>query len=128
MNPDAQGTVYPAVEFLVEPQRVDAFRRVFGQAAGVPPTFLTAAEFTAFPAVLGDPNLGLDFSRVVHGSQEYEYQRPLREGETLSVVARIGSIRRKGDTAFLTIIMDVFGDDGALAATAISVMIERAAG
>jgi hypothetical protein len=128
MNPDAQGTVYPAVEFVVEPQRVAAFRRVFGQAAGVPPTFLTAAEFTAFPAVLGDPNLGLDFSRVLHATQEYEYQRPLREGETLSVVARIASIRRKGDNAFLTIVMDVFGDDGALAATATSVMIERAAG
>jgi hypothetical protein len=128
MNPDAQGTVYPAVEFVVEPQRVAAFRRVFGQAAGVPPTFLTAAEFTAFPAVLGDPNLGLDFSRVLHATQEYEYQRPLREGETLSVVARIGSIRRKGDNALLTIVMEVFGDDGALVATATSVMIERAAG
>jgi MaoC dehydratase-like protein len=126
MNPDAQGTVYPPVPFVVEPQRVAAFRRVFGQASGVPPTFLTAAEFTAFPAVLGDPNLALDFSRVLHGSQEYEYQRPLREGETLSVVARIGSIRRKGENAFLTIVMDVFGDDGALAATATSVMIERA--
>jgi hypothetical protein len=77
---------------------------------------------------IGDPNLALDFTRVLHGSQEYEYRRPLREGETLHIVARIGSIRRKGENAFLTVVMDMFGDDGALAATATSVMIERAAG
>ena len=63
--------------------------------AGVPPTFVTAAEFTVFPQVMGDPNLGLDFTRVVHGSQEYVYERPLREGETLAVRARIDAIRTK---------------------------------
>ena len=48
--------------------------------------------------MIGDPNLGLDFTRVLHGSQEYFYERPLREGETLNVRARIESIRHKGGT------------------------------
>ena len=89
MNPAAEGTVYPDVAFTVDPARVAAFREVFGQTEGVPPTFVTAAEFTVFPQVMGDPNLGLDFTRVVHGSQEYVYERPLREGETLAIRARI---------------------------------------
>ena len=89
--------MYPDVAFTIEPARVAAFREVFGQTEGVPPTFVTAAEFTVFPQVMGDPNLGLDFTRVVHGSQEYVYERPLREGETLAIRARIDAIRSKGD-------------------------------
>jgi acyl dehydratase len=125
MNSEAEGTSYPGIEFVVDPGRVAAFRAVFGQDHGMPPTFLTAAEFAAFPQVLNDPILDLDFTRVVHGSQEYEYVRPLREGERLTVRPRIASIRSKGGSGFLTVVMEVFGEDGELAATAKSVMIER---
>jgi hypothetical protein len=125
MNPDATGTVYPDVEFSVDPVRLDAFRRLFGQNAGIPPTFLTAAEFTVFPQVIGDPRLGLDFSRVLHGTQSYGFRRPLVEGESLTVRARIDSIKVRAGTGFLTIVMEMFGSDGELAATATSMMIER---
>src|SRR5262245_65101865 len=126
MNPAAEGTVYPDVPFTVDPERVAAFRKVFGVREGVPPTFVTAAEFTVYPQVIGDPNLGLDFTRVVHGSQEYVYERPLREGETVMVRARIASIRTKGDTGFLTVVMELRGEDDALVCTARSQMVERA--
>jgi hypothetical protein len=126
MNPAAEGRVYPDVLFVVDPARVAAFREVFGVDAGVPPTFVTAAEFTVFPRVIGDPNLGLDFTRVLHGSQEYAYERPLVEGETLSVRARIESIRQKGATGFLTVVMELRDDDGQLVCTARSQMVERA--
>lgn len=125
MNADAEGTVYPPIEFVVDPARVAAFRAVFGQGTGVPPTFLTAAEFAAFPAVLEDPNLELDFSRVLHGSQEYEYARPLREGERLEIRPRIESIRRKGGNSFMTVLMEAYEPAGELVASARSVMIER---
>jgi len=126
MNPAAEGTVYPDVSFVVDPARVAAFREVFGVGDGVPPTFVTAAEFTVFPHVIDDPALGLDFSRVLHGSQEYVYERPLREGETLSVRARIDSIRHKGDTGFLTVVMELRDDEDRLVCTARSQMVERA--
>jgi len=126
MNPAAQGTVYPDVPFTVEPDRVAAFRELFGASDGVPPTFLTAAEFTVFPRVIGDPNLGLDFTRVLHGSQEYVYERPLREGETLNVRARIESIRHKGGTGFLTVVMELLDDEDRLVCTARSQMVETA--
>lgn len=127
MNPAAEGTVYPDVPFVVDPARVEAFRSVFGMATGVPPTFVTAAEFAVFPQVMGDPNLGLDFSRVVHGSQGYAYERPLVEGETLTVRARIDSIRATGSTGFLIVVMELFDAAGALVCTARSQMVERAA-
>jgi len=127
VNPAAEGTVYPDVTFVVDPVRVAAFRQVFGAAAGVPPTFVTAAEFAAFPQVLGDVNLALDFSRVVHGSQDYDFARPIREGETLTVRARIDSIRTKSTNGFLAIVMELLDADGELVCTARSQMIERGA-
>jgi hypothetical protein len=127
MNPEAEGTVYPEVAFVVEPERVAAFRAVFGQDEGVPPTFLTAAEFTVLPRVIADPRLGLDFTRVLHATQEYVYERPVRVGETLTVRARIDGVKRKGINGFLTVVMEFLDEGGAPVATARSTMVERGA-
>jgi acyl dehydratase len=127
MDPSAEGTVYPDVIFVVDPARVAPFRAVFGLDAGVPPTFVTAAEFAVFPQILSDPRLGVDFARIVHGSQEYVFERPLREGETLTVRARVASIRQKGATGFLTIETELLDAAGRVVCTARSQMVERAA-
>ena len=81
-----------------------------------------------FPQVIGDPELAFDFRRVVHGSQVYEYPRPLQLGETLMVQARIASIRQKGGNGFLVVEMQMNGADGAVVAVARSTMIERTSG
>jgi hypothetical protein len=126
MDPAAQGITYPDTPFTVEPARVAAFRLAVGQdPPGVPPTFLTAAEFTVFPRVIGDPRLALDFTRVVHGTQEYDIERPLAEGETLTIRTRIDQVKVRGGTGFLTIVTELLDDEGALVATARSQMIER---
>ena len=125
MNAEAEGTVYPEVRFVVDGEQVAAFRDLFGIDHGVPPTFVTAAEFAALPTVLTDPALAIDFTRVVHGSQEYEYRRPPRVGETLRVRARIASIRHKGGTGFMTIAMDLVDADGRPVCTVRSQMLER---
>jgi acyl dehydratase len=127
MNPAVQGKVYPEVPFVVDAARVAAFRAVVGQGSGVPPTFVTAAEFSVFPAIVGDPELELDFTRVVHGTQEYVYARPLVEGETLTVRPRIESIRGRGGNGFLTVVMELVGANGEIVCTARSMMIQRAA-
>lgn len=125
MNSAVEGKVYPPTTFEVTPARVEAFRDIFGLSEGVPPTFATVAEFAAFPPLIDDPELGLDFSRVLHGSQEYEYRRPLLEGETLTVTLRIDSIKLKGGNGFLSLVMDLVGVDGVTACTARSTLIER---
>ena len=127
MNVDATGTVYPPVPFVVDPERVAAFRAVFGIDEGVPPTFATAAEFAVLPQVLADPALGVDFTRVVHGWQEYAYLRPLREGESLQAIPRVESVRQKGGAGFMTLAIDLVDVDGRVVCTARSQMIERSA-
>lgn len=125
MNQTAEGKTYEPVPFEITDERVRAFHDLFGGPPGVPPTFLTAAEFTVFPEVIGDPELALDFRNVVHGSQEYEFQRPLRLGERLTIQARIVSIRQKGGNGFLVVEMRLNGVDGEMVAVARSTMIER---
>ena len=125
VNQAAEGKTYEPVAFDIDEARVRAFNDLFGGSDGVPPTFLTAAEFTVFPMVIGDPELALDFRKVVHGSQEYEFRRPLQLGETLTVHARIASIRQKGGNGFLVVEMRMNDVAGETVATARATMIER---
>lgn len=125
VNPAAQGKTYPDVAFELDAKLIRGFAELFGDPARIPPTVLTAAEFAVIPAIVGDPELGLDFTRVVHGSQEYEYRRPLAVGEQFVARARLASIRLRGDTGFLTIETELVGEDGSVAAVGRSLMIER---
>ena len=43
--------------------------------------------------VVADPQLGLDYSRVVHGDQKFAYNRPVRAGDRLTVTSTIETIR-----------------------------------
>jgi len=107
---------------------VNVFRAAIGEESDiVPPTFATAAEFTVMPFIVGDAELGLDFTRVVHAEQEYEWHRRFRMGETLTARSRIASIRQKAGNGFLTIETEVFDRDGGLVVLARATMIERGA-
>jgi acyl dehydratase len=125
VNQAAEGKTYEPVAFDIDGVRVRAFHDLFGGPPGVAPTFLTAAEFIVFPQIIGDPELALDFRKVVHGSQEYEFHRPLQLGETLTAHAHIASIRRKGGNGFLVVEMRMNDVAGETVATARATMIER---
>jgi uncharacterized protein YbjQ (UPF0145 family) len=75
---------------------------------------------------VADPELGMDFSRVLHGTQRYAYERPLREGETLAIRSTIESIRSLGANALLVLATELVEPDGAVVCKAWSTLIERA--
>ena len=125
MNAATEGKVYPAVEVEVESQRLKDFRAVFDQAEGVPPTFVTTIEYLAFAQVVADAELALDFGHVVHGAQEFDHRRPVREGETVTATIRIDSIRAIGANGFLVVVTDIVDEDGELICVAKSTMVER---
>jgi acyl dehydratase len=125
MNAAVVGKTYPETTFTVDPDRVEAFRAVFDADEGVPPTFVTAAEFEVIPRIVDDPELDLDFTRVLHGNQEYAFRRPLRVGETLTVRSGIESIRELGGNGFLVIATALVDAGGEVVCTARATMIER---
>ncbi|GBC87444.1 hypothetical protein HRbin12_01450 [bacterium HR12] len=128
LNPALEGKTYPPLRFLVDAERVRRFAAAIGaDEGGVPPTFATAPEIEAGLArVVADPELGLDFARVVHGEQAYEWRRPLRVGETLEVRSTIESVRTKGGHGFLTIRTEMLDGDGVTVVVARSTLVERA--
>lgn len=127
MNRALEGKVYPAVGFTVSSGQVDRFSAVVGNDGSfVPPIFVTAAEVAAMAQVIADPDLGLDFARVVHGEQEYEWRRPIAVGDELVAAPRIASIRSKGGHEFLTIETEMRDASGEPVVLARNVLIVRA--
>ena len=94
------GRTYPAVKFEIEPERVAAFARAIGADPddGVPPTFAALYSLgVTVPHLFGDEEAAVDFSRLLHAEQEFEWTRHPRVGETVVSRGRVASdISRRG--------------------------------
>ncbi|MEU9552076.1 MaoC family dehydratase N-terminal domain-containing protein [Streptomyces werraensis] len=92
-----------------------------------PPTFVFAITFKAAGQVVADPQLGLDYSRVVHGDQKFAYNRPVRAGDRLTVTSTIETIRRMAGNDILDIRGEVHDQNGEHVVTAWTKLVARAA-
>src|SRR5262245_61987668 len=76
-----------------------AKRGPFG-AIVAPPTypiaFMTQAMSGGMDTFL---ELGLNFMTLIHGEQEFEYRRPIRAGETLTLTGRIADVYEKSGSS-----------------------------
>jgi len=123
------GTTYPPVRFPVSAERVAAFARAVGHTGdGVPPTFATAPEIEAMRAAIEDPELGLDFARVVHTEQTYEWSRPIAVGDVLTATASIESIRSKAGSELLVLATEILDEAGGHVASARCTLVVRPVG
>jgi hypothetical protein len=93
-----------------------------------PPTFAIIVSFLAASAVVSDPDLGLDYSRVVHGEQRFTYSRPITAGDQLVATATIENLRIAAGNDMVTTRTDITTTDGAHVVTATAVIVSRAAG
>lgn len=92
-----------------------------------PPTFVFSLTYRAAGQVVRDPELGLDYSRVVHGDQRFHYTRPVRAGDRLSVVSTIESIKSLAGNDVLTVRGEVTDAAGEHVVTARTMLVARAA-
>lgn len=90
-----------------------------------PPTFPIVFSMSAAREVFTDPDLGLDFSMVVHGEQRFEYERPIYAGDLLHTTTTITEIRSVGGNEFLTLRSDVTDAKGELVCRAYNMIVER---
>lgn len=66
------------------------------KAALAPPTYPIAFMIQALSGgASAFEELGLSFMTLIHGEQEFEYTRPIRAGERLTLTGRIGDIYEK---------------------------------
>jgi hypothetical protein len=90
-----------------------------------PPTFAIVLTNSGVRQLVEDPELGLDFSRVVHGDQRFAYHRPINAGDLLTCVSVIEEITSRGGHDFLLARTDVTGEDGGLVVTGWSRLVVR---
>ncbi|MDP9951439.1 MULTISPECIES: MaoC family dehydratase N-terminal domain-containing protein [Streptomyces] len=111
------------------PAYVDAeAARALGHADVIaPPTFVFSITYRAAGQVVQDPQLGLDYSRVVHGDQKFSYVRPVRAGDRLTVTSTIESIKSMAGNDVIDIRGDVHDETGELVVTALTKLVARAA-
>jgi len=110
-----EGKTYPAVTSVIEPERVAAFARAIGAdpADGVPPTFAAVYALGATaPLLFGDPEADVDFAKLLHADQEFEWERHPSPGQTVVSTGRVVSdISRRG-MRFLTFETQTTAEDG----------------
>lgn len=91
-----------------------------------PPTFLTTLGLSlGGPSPISDPDVGVDYSRVVHGEQRFVHHRPARPGDVLTATTTITDIRDAGSNELLSMEMEIRTTDGELVCTAYNLVVSR---
>jgi acyl dehydratase len=142
LNQALKGKEYEPVRFEVTRDHVMSFadsigeeRPIFRDAEAArdagygeqvaPPTFVTTMQIMTSGQVVLDQALGLDYSRVVHGEQSYEWRRPIVVGDALSAIPRIADIYAKGPNEFLVIEAEIRDAAGEVVVVGRSTLLSR---
>ncbi|WP_167051191.1 MaoC family dehydratase N-terminal domain-containing protein [Salinibacterium sp. ZJ77] len=143
VNPELQGRSYPATApYLVGREKVREFARAVladsplnhdpeaARAAGyadvvAPPTFPVVVQEHALAQLLSDPEARIDFSRVVHGDQRFQYSRPIVAGDELTAVLTVTSVKSLGGHSMVTADTLIADSEGTHVVTATSTLVVR---
>jgi acyl dehydratase len=142
LNQSLKGKAYQEIELEVDRDRVTQFALAVGEddprfleaeaarAEGFPdqlafPTFPTVIGILASAQIVVDPELGMDYSRVVHGEQSYEWRRPVVVGDRLRTTPRIADVYAKGPNEFLVIEAEITDADSEVVCVARSTLLSR---
>ncbi|MEU4379711.1 MaoC family dehydratase N-terminal domain-containing protein [Micromonospora echinofusca] len=93
-----------------------------------PPTFPIVLTLAASQQIIDDPDLGVDYSRVVHGDQRFAYTRPVVAGDELVCVSVIDDVSSRGGHGFLTTRTEVATAAGEPVVTVWSKLVVRGEG
>ena len=90
-----------------------------------PPTFPIVIQEKTLQKLLSHPGAGIDFSRVVHGDQKFEYQRPLVAGDEVVATLRVTKIQSLGGHTMVTSESTITTTAGEPVAVATSTLVIR---
>lgn len=146
MNPELVGRDFPpTAPYLVGREKVREFARaVFADAPQhtdpeaaralgyadvvAPPTFAMVVQDLTLQQLLGDPDSGIELSRLVHAEQRFRYTRPIVAGDELVATLSVTGIRSMGGNAMITSEAEIVDADGAHVVTTTSILLAGEAG
>ncbi len=90
-----------------------------------PPTFGMVVTADASEVLLADPDLGIEFSRVVHGEQRFEYSRPIVADDVLTIAVTFEDVKVVAGNEMFTYRADATDASGSHVLTARSMLVVR---
>ena len=90
-----------------------------------PATFPVVIQERTLEQLLAEPDSGIDFSRVVHGDQRFDYTRPVVAGDELTATLTVSSVKSLGAHSMVTAESKIVDASGAHVVTAISTLVVR---
>ena len=117
VNADAIGKQWPAATYEVGAEKVREFATAIGtgnpihfehdaaKSAGfrdlvAPPMFCVVYSARAMGPAILDPDLGINLATMLHGSQEFEWDEPVCDGDTIETTATCTEIYEKDGKGF----------------------------
>jgi acyl dehydratase len=137
------GRTYPPTSsYVVGREKIREFAEAIGddnalyldpdaaRAAGypdviAPPTFLTVINLAAINKIADDPELGLDYARLVHGDQSFHYTRPVHAGDELRLTTKVESVMARAGNDFMIVRAEITALDGELVCTTQAQLVVR---
>jgi len=126
LNPDTVGRTFTSADSItVTQESITAFALAIGEpnVEVAPPTFAITITLDKSQELL--QSSGLDWTRVVHGDQKFEIQRPIVAGDVLSCSSTIESARMVAGNEIVTVRSDLHDGDQ-LVASSWSTLVVRA--
>jgi acyl dehydratase len=116
---DAVGRSYEPVLYAVGREKIREYAHAVGERnplhldhlaarrAGyadlvAPPMFAVVYSSPAMLAGLFDPEVGIDFARLVHGKQEFRWGELVVAGDEITTTASVADIAHRGGLGFYT--------------------------
>jgi acyl dehydratase len=120
LNPDSVGRTFQgAEEVTVTQSHIDAFCAVLSESntSVAPPTFSIRITLEKFQEILSNPEIGLDWTRVVHGDQRFELKRPIVAGDSLKCSSTIESYKISSGNEIVTVRSDLHSEKDLVVST-----------
>jgi acyl dehydratase len=90
-----------------------------------PPTFPVVIQDKTLAQLLAHPEAGIDFTRVVHGDQRFDYSRALVAGDEVVAQLRVTKVQSLGGHSMVTSETEVTTLSGEHVVTATSTLVIR---
>ncbi len=110
LNPDSVGRTFAGTDVItISQSEIDAFCAVIGESDTTiaPPTFSIRITLSQYESILTQPEIGLDWSRLVHGDQKFEIIEPIKAGDALKCAATIENYRVAAGNEIVTVRSDL---------------------
>ena len=114
LNPDSVGRTFAGVDVItVTQEEINSFAAAIGEknTSVAPPTFSIRISLREFENILTKPEIGLDWTRLVHGDQKFEIFRPIVAGDSLTTSATIENYRVAAGNEIVTVRSDLFSGE-----------------